>query len=468
MKKINISPPRQLVKLAVAVLALGVGLLWSSSALAVSTLNFTADTTVYLSTQAINLVIQNGSGANSVIVGTNTLTVTVPAGSTFVVRNTDKRTLSNDQSIATNCTGSYSELSMGAPSGTVTVVITPASSGTCTVTPPSGGGGGGGGGGPTTTSTGPTSTSVVIASGAAQATSASVTLTLAATSATQMAISNSADFSAVSWETYATSKAWTLTSGDGVKTVYAKFRDASGNVSAAVSDTITLNTSGTATVTPPPATTPETPASTPQAPASEDERAKQIETIVTEASEVSTKSAEALAEAVGKGRDTGLEQRYESTIVAKVVVSSTPAATKAQVLNFVTYGTPTTLILGAGERAGVVNSFRSAFGKVPASDSDWADVIKIANGRFPGTLNATQEKAMETTFKKIYLRLPSRSQANDNAAITVMAYGLRTATRNLNSEKAAIKSFKTIFAKAPTSASDWDAVRAIAYSGAKR
>ena len=49
-----------------------------------------------------------------------------------------------------------------------------------------------------------------------------------------------------------------------------------------------------------------------------------------------------------------------------------------------------------------------------------------------------------------------------------MAYGLRTATRNLNSEKAAIKSFKAIFGKAPTTASDWDAVRAIAYSGAKR
>ncbi|MBI5466240.1 MAG: hypothetical protein HY974_03050 [Candidatus Kerfeldbacteria bacterium] len=466
MKKINISPPRQLVKLAVAVLALGVGLLVSNTAQAVSSLNYTADTTVHLATQNIDLVIQNGSGANSVIVDVNTLTVTVPAGSTFVVRNTDKRTLSNDQSIATNCTGSYSELSMGAPSGTVTVVITPASSGTCTVTPPSGGGGGGGGGGPTVTSTATalSNMSVVIAGGAAQATSTGVTLTLAATGATQMAISNSVDFSNVSFETYATSKAWTLLTGDGVKTVYVKYRDASGNVSAAVSDSITLNTTGTPVTITPPATTP---AATP-APATSEERAKQIETIVDEAGDVSAQSAEALAAKVGKGRDTGLEQRYESTIVARVVVASTPAATKAQVLNFVTYGTPTTTILGAGERAGVVNSFRAAFGKVPTAESDWADVIKIANGRFPGTLNAEREKAMDATFKKIYLRSANRASANDDAAITVMAYGLRTATRNLTSEKAAINSFKAIYGKAPTSASDWDAVRAIAYSGAKR
>ena len=56
----------------------------------------------------------------------------------------------------------------------------------------------------------------------------------------------------------------------------------------------------------------------------------------------------------------------------------------------------------------------------------------------------------------------------ENAAVTVMAYGLRPKPRNLNSERAAIKNFMGIFKKIPTSATDWDAVRAIAYSGAKR
>jgi len=59
-------------------------------------------------------------------------------------------------------------------------------------------------------------------------------------------------------------------------------------------------------------------------------------------------------------------------------------------------------------------------------------------------------------------------QANDNAAVNIMAYGLRPAQRNTASEKIAILSFKYIFKKTPVSAQDWDEVRAISYSGAKR
>ena len=43
-------------------------------------------------------------------------------------------------------------------------------------------------------------------------------------------------------ETYATSKAWTLSSGDGPKTVHVKFLDAAGNPSAPAEDGITLDT----------------------------------------------------------------------------------------------------------------------------------------------------------------------------------------------------------------------------------
>ncbi len=47
------------------------------------------------------------------------------------------------------------------------------------------------------------------------------------------------------WETYATSKTgWSLTAGDGAKTVYAQFRDGAGNVSSSYSDGITLDASG--------------------------------------------------------------------------------------------------------------------------------------------------------------------------------------------------------------------------------
>lgn len=92
--------------------------------------------------------------------------------------------------------------------------------------------------------TAPTGT-ISINSGAAQTNTVAVTLTLSATGATQMRFSNNnATWSA--WEAYAVSKAWTLTTGDGAKTVYVQFRDSAGNVSASFSDGITLST---ATVT---------------------------------------------------------------------------------------------------------------------------------------------------------------------------------------------------------------------------
>ncbi len=117
--------------------------------------------------------------------------------------------------------------------------------------------GGGGGGGSTADTTPPTNTSVVIAGGATSTAITSVNLTLAATDASQMMIGNDSAFTSSTWVTYSTTKAWVLTSGAGTKTVYAKFRDSAGNISTAVSDTITLTVAGaTTTSTPPVVVTP--------------------------------------------------------------------------------------------------------------------------------------------------------------------------------------------------------------------
>jgi len=136
--------------------------------------------------------------------------------------------------------------------------------------------------------------------------------------------------------------------------------------------------------------------------------------------------------------------------------------------NYIAYGSPDTLKLGSGERAGVLNSFRSAFNKLPFDDNDWSDIIKIANGRWPAQRSAAAEENAELAFEKIYLKIADRSDPNDDAAVTVIAYGLRPAARNIDSEAAAIRIFKAIFNYNPSSATDWDIVRAIAYSGAVR
>ena len=100
----------------------------------------------------------------------------------------------------------------------------------------------------------PTGT-IAINSGASYTKSTSVTLTLSCTDAesgcSQMQFSNNN----TTWSTpedYATPKAWTLTSGDGTKTVYAKFKDNSGNWSIVYSDTIVLDTAVPITTASPP------------------------------------------------------------------------------------------------------------------------------------------------------------------------------------------------------------------------
>jgi hypothetical protein len=83
--------------------------------------------------------------------------------------------------------------------------------------------------------------SLSIAAGAAYTNSSTVALTLSSTNyQSQMYVTNTAGCaSGGAWEAYATSKAgWTLGQSNATATVYAKFQDAAGNVSACTSDTI--------------------------------------------------------------------------------------------------------------------------------------------------------------------------------------------------------------------------------------
>lgn len=230
------------------------GCLSASSVLA-SNLNYDAATNITLA-NGVTMTISAGSDATSLVINDNsTVDVVVPAGTSdnvFTVTLPNIVTFSGSGGAGTTATQSCS-------GSTNTAVITAAAAVAATYTITTTGGvcaasSGGGGGGGTSDTTPPTNTSIVIAGGAATTSSVNVTLTLAATDATNMQISNDSAFTGASWETYATSKAWALTNGDGTKTVYAKFRDASLNVSASVSDTITLSGSGTvAPPSPPPA-----------------------------------------------------------------------------------------------------------------------------------------------------------------------------------------------------------------------
>jgi glucose/arabinose dehydrogenase len=91
----------------------------------------------------------------------------------------------------------------------------------------------------------PPTGSLVINGGASATNSRTVTLTLAASDplsgVSQMRFSNNGN-SYSTPEAYATGKTWTLSIGQGTKTVYAQFKDGAGNWSAAFTDTIVLDT----------------------------------------------------------------------------------------------------------------------------------------------------------------------------------------------------------------------------------
>jgi len=198
--------------------------------------------------------------------------------------------------------------------------------------------------------------------------------------------------------------------------------------------------------------------------------AQKIVEIATEATEVISASAETIALNVGASRDVSVEQTTVSTYVAPIIssIANVSSQTQTVITNFIAYGTQTTTVLGAGERAGVINSFKKAYSKLPTSEVDWQDAIKIANGRFPSQQSIKKEQEALKTFIKIYKRLPDFSNTHDEAALKIVTYGIRPTTRNLDSEKFAIKVFKSVYGNNPTTTTDWDIMRAISYSGATR
>ena len=90
----------------------------------------------------------------------------------------------------------------------------------------------------------PTNYSVTINNNSAQTSSVAVTLNLSAQNATQVIVSNDPNFYGASWQSFTdpTNLPWTLTTGDGTKTVYVIYKSSDGSPSPVLSDTIELQT----------------------------------------------------------------------------------------------------------------------------------------------------------------------------------------------------------------------------------
>lgn len=162
------------------------------------------------------------------------------------------------------------------------------------------------------------------------------------------------------------------------------------------------------------------------------------------------------------------EEKMEELMGAS---SDLPGEAKTAIENFLTYGSDeNTHGLGMGERAAVMHSYKKAFGKLPTDEQELEDSLKIANGRWPTKRSQNAEEKGKEQFREIYDRIPNMDNPKDNAAVTVMTYGLRqrAENRNLNSEEKGIQIFESIFGRAPQDTEDWNIMQAITYSGAEK
>ncbi len=177
-----------------------------------------------------------------------------------------------------------------------------------------------------------------------------------------------------------------------------------------------------------------------------------------------TPDTDVILKHLNRSKDVGMEEYYNRVLTPRVVPKDLTGDVLAAVRNFVNYGTLNTVRLGHGERAGAVNSFAAIYGRMPQDVCDWQEVIRLSTTRMP-TAQQLRDKDALKTFRAIYSRTPHEESAADRVALKVMAYGIRPQARNIQAEYEASKVFYRIFRKLPETATEWDANRAIAYSG---
>ncbi len=194
-----------------------------------------------------------------------------------------------------------------------------------------------------------------------------------------------------------------------------------------------------------------------------------LQIIASEAGIISANNLQSLLIYLGVKADPAAERtslkKYQTILSQDKKIT---AAEKIVINYFIVYGTPTTAHLGSGQRAGLINSYFQAYGKLPNSKAEWSDVIKIANGRWPSERSVSAENQAKIEFRKVYGRYPVLTNTHDQSAVIIIAYGLLPLQRHLASEAAAIKIFSLHYRHAPVNALAWNVVRAIAYSGATR
>lgn len=250
-------------------------------------------------------------------------------------------------------------------------------------------------------------------------------------------------------------------------TVKAIAVDTAGNESSVMSSAYTITSGGVGVVAPagPAAPAAEAPVAKPVTPAP----TVQIPGIVS----IPVPVAELTVPVKPAVRSLAIEQ-VAIKEVAKIIGKAPTTAVEWKVNDFIAYGaTKESVKAGLGERIGVISDYRAVFGTIPQTANDWQDVQKILTGHKPARRDLADEKSAIITFKQIYGRDPGTAKTKldkdrDWWVVNYITYSIRPPVRSMVKERAAIGIFKGIFGKAPKVRVEWNILRAIAYTGAKK
>jgi hypothetical protein len=194
---------------------------------------------------------------------------------------------------------------------------------------------------------------------------------------------------------------------------------------------------------------------------------QQVSSIVNDAKEIVAKGFDATLKKLGIKRNASTEKTVAKTVDVMAKTVSANTAAKKTITDFIVYGTEQTSKLTKADRTQATSAYKNVFGKLPTTETQWADLIRIAKGETPQTKNAKAETDAAKEFKKIYGRAAKATNTADKKAIDMIAYGLLSTTKNTKAEKTATDSFKKIYKHAPKTDKEIIIARAMAYSGIK-
>lgn len=284
-----------------------------------------------------------------------------------------------------------------------------------------------------------------------------------------MAISNDSNFEGINLVPYKRKYDWTLSKGEGKKTVYAKFFTRWGRSTDVVSDSIIYSPEHDIEEE---VQTQEEQDENEGDTFEQDQEIEEFEIIpgciINEESRVISRGqVSEVVDNINTHQNIEKEQKAENELFTKIVdrLGDVLSDVKQKIIYFIAYGDKGNRRLGPGERAGVIDSYNSAYNKYPVNYYEWNDVIKIGRGEMPCDRDIKAEQRALKTFIEVYKRLPDHNKSNEEKAMNMVAYGLRPEKRDLEKESEAILKYREIYKYFPETAYDWNIIRAIAYSG---